>query len=567
MCKISILRFLFTISLLLTGKLVFASRIMGGEFNFEQTQKGNSPTYKISLKLVVDVAGLSQSEDNQLRNQPKEIILCRKFDNARLRIISLDFENSFNVTYTNEPCALNRQLIDRVYAYSIELSLDRAYFNHPDGYYITWEKCCRSPLIGNIQDPDDGGMVIYAEIPSLVMNGNHFDDSLPVFQQTEGEFICLNKPFAYSFSAKDADGDVLKYAIVTPLKGHNLIGNHYDLALPAPYSPNDWSNGYSANNAIGGNPPLSIDENSGIIQVTADKVDLYLFTVECRAYRNNRLIGIVRKDLQISVTNCNAPPVANPAITYQNATVTDIEVCEGKSIVLEASTIPDTRLQWRKDGALIPGENAKQLTVDRKGVYTVSATNINDCSNEAFSQAVEVSPPDTDFTILSDKDEGCEGGTILMNTDKPMLKVDWFFENIFLLTDSKVTIDKGGKYSAILRGENGCSDITKEKILNFKVCTDTPVSGNTVYIPTAFSPNADGINDDFVIYNIAQFPETEVTIYNRRGEKVFISEPGYTTKWDGKSSGTLVPAGLYFYTVDFHDHTTKPVTGQISVLY
>lgn len=567
MCKISILRFLFTIFLLLTSKLIFASRITGGEFNFVQVQKGNNPTYKIRLKLTIDVSGLSAGEDDQLRTQPREIILCRKFDNARLRIINLDFESAYNIIYTNEPCALNRQLVDRVYTYAIELPLDRTYFNHPDGYYLTYEKCCRNGLIGNIKDPDDGGMVVYAELPPLAMNGSPFDDSLPVFQQTTGEFICRNKPFVYSFSAKDADGDALKYAIVTPLKGHNLIGNHADLALPAPYDANDWANGYSASNAISGSPPLSMDENSGIIKVTADKTGLYVFTIECRAFRNNQLIGIVRKDVQVSVTNCNAPPVAIPAITYQNTTVTDIEICEGKSIILEASTIPDTKLQWRKDGALIPGENAIQLTVDKKGVYTVSATNINDCSNEAFSQAVEVAPPDTDFTILSDKDEGCQGETVLVNTDKPTLKVDWFFENVFLLTDSKVTIDKGGKYSAILRGENGCPDITKEKILNFKVCTDTPVLGNTVYIPTAFSPNADGINDEFMIYNIAQFPETEVTIYNRRGEKVFISAPGYPIKWDGKSGGTLVPVGLYFYTVDFHDNTTKPVTGQISVLY
>lgn len=547
------------------SKLIFASRITGGEFNFEQIQKGNNPMYKIQLKLVVDIAGLSQNEDNQLRNKPKEIILCRKIDNSRLRIISLNFENSYNVTYTNEPCALNRQLVDRIYSYSIELPLDRTYFNHTDGYYLTWERCCRSPLVDNLIDPDDGGMVIYAEFPPLEISGNHFDDSLPVFQQTEGEFICNSKPFFYRISAKDTDGDVLKYTIAAPLKGHNSIGNYDDLAMPAPYDANDWANGYSVNNAISGNPGLSIDEDSGIINVTPNKNGLYVFTIECRSYRNSRLIGIVRKDLQISVTNCNAPSIANPAITYQNANVTKIEVCEGKTIILEGTSTPDTKFQWRKDGALIPGENASQLTIDKKGIYTVSVTNINDCSNEAFSEAVEVSPPDTDFTILTDKDEGCLGELILMTIDKPMLTVDWFFESFFLLKDSKVTIDKTGKYSAILRGENGCSDIVKEKTVNFKSCPTTPVFDKKLYVPTAFSPNKDGINDEFVIYNIDQFPEMEVTIYNRWGEVIFISERGYHTKWDGTLNGVLVPTGLYFYRINFNDNLTNSINGQITV--
>jgi gliding motility-associated-like protein len=69
-----------------------------------------------------------------------------------------------------------------------------------------------------------------------------------------------------------------------------------------------------------------------------------------------------------------------------------------------------------------------------------------------------------------------------------------------------------------------------------------------LYIPSAFSPNADGLNDTWVIPNSASFPLCEVAVYNRWGEVVFSSK-GYAQPWDGTYRQMPVDEGVYTYRI------------------
>ena len=70
-----------------------------------------------------------------------------------------------------------------------------------------------------------------------------------------------------------------------------------------------------------------------------------------------------------------------------------------------------------------------------------------------------------------------------------------------------------------------------------------------IYIPNIFSPNADGINDVFLVYANA-VKDIYVTVFNRWGEKVFESKD-ITVGWDGNYKGKLAPEGVYVYYVQF----------------
>lgn len=64
----------------------------------------------------------------------------------------------------------------------------------------------------------------------------------------------------------------------------------------------------------------------------------------------------------------------------------------------------------------------------------------------------------------------------------------------------------------------------------------------------AFSPNGDGVNDYWEIPNLATYPNSRVTIFNRYGIPVFNST-GYGVPWDGRYNGKDVPTGTYYYIV------------------
>lgn len=78
------------------------------------------------------------------------------------------------------------------------------------------------------------------------------------------------------------------------------------------------------------------------------------------------------------------------------------------------------------------------------------------------------------------------------------------------------------------------------------------------FIPEGFSPNGDGVNDLFVIRGISHFPENNIVIFNRWGNKVFEAAP-YQDTWDGKSTmglhigGEDLPVGTYFYVLELGD--------------
>jgi gliding motility-associated-like protein len=76
---------------------------------------------------------------------------------------------------------------------------------------------------------------------------------------------------------------------------------------------------------------------------------------------------------------------------------------------------------------------------------------------------------------------------------------------------------------------------------------------DTIELNTAegFTPNGDGINDTWVIYNLVNHPNSSVRVFNKNGVLVF-SSSNYQNDWNGNYQGRseMLPAGSYFYQID-----------------
>lgn len=86
-------------------------------------------------------------------------------------------------------------------------------------------------------------------------------------------------------------------------------------------------------------------------------------------------------------------------------------------------------------------------------------------------------------------------------------------------------------------------------------------------IPSIFTPNNDGINDFFVVpclLDSDEFPNNQVIIFNQWGDEVYHSEGPYKGTWRGTFNGEDVPAGTYFYIVDF-GNGTPPKSGYVVI--
>lgn len=81
-----------------------------------------------------------------------------------------------------------------------------------------------------------------------------------------------------------------------------------------------------------------------------------------------------------------------------------------------------------------------------------------------------------------------------------------------------------------------------------------------VYVPSAFTPNEDGLNDVFKIPALNGQRLIALSIYNRYGQNIFFSENN--SGWNGTFNGIKQPPGTYIYIVRYFDlegtsHTLK----------
>ena len=73
-----------------------------------------------------------------------------------------------------------------------------------------------------------------------------------------------------------------------------------------------------------------------------------------------------------------------------------------------------------------------------------------------------------------------------------------------------------------------------------------------VFIPDAFSPNQDTVNDLFAMKG--QFVNTSrLIVYNRWGEVLFESDDAIKKGWDGMLNGQPAPEGSYVYRIEVSD--------------
>ncbi|NCI47091.1 T9SS type B sorting domain-containing protein [Sediminibacterium soli] len=107
------------------------------------------------------------------------------------------------------------------------------------------------------------------------------------------------------------------------------------------------------------------------------------------------------------------------------------------------------------------------------------------------------------------------------------------------------------QYTASLEVSNAyqCTDMA------FKIIT---VLGSCyIAVPSAFTPNGDGLNDYLYPLNAFKADNIEFRVYNRAGQVLFESRH-WSGKWDGRFKGNPQPSGTYVWTFSY----TLPSTNE-----
>ncbi|MDQ8052847.1 MAG: gliding motility-associated C-terminal domain-containing protein [Pedobacter sp.] len=114
------------------------------------------------------------------------------------------------------------------------------------------------------------------------------------------------------------------------------------------------------------------------------------------------------------------------------------------------------------------------------------------------------------------------------------------------------------------------NDITYTLTISYGVSCVKTLSINVKVIkeitfPNSFSPNGDGVNDEWEIKNFSGYPGSRLSIFNRYGTVIYTANSN-NGKWDGKMNGRPLPAGVYYYVIVLNDKKKSTYNGIITIL-
>ncbi len=172
--------------------------------------------------------------------------------------------------------------------------------------------------------------------------------------------------------------------------------------------------------------------------------------------------------------------------------------------------------------------------------------------------------------------DSCSGSPITLQlTDTTSVKAtSWFFGDPDSGTDNTATGNNvshtyslPGNYVVTAILETDCGSDTLSKNLLVADCDTTVAVDCTVSLPNAFTPNADGSNDQFYPVTPCTFEEYECSVYDRWGQLIF-STTGQSEKWDGTFRGENCMSDVYVYRMRWRlpGEDVQQATGNITLV-
>jgi gliding motility-associated-like protein len=230
--------------------------------------------------------------------------------------------------------------------------------------------------------------------------------------------------------------------------------------------------------------------------------------------------------------------------------INDVVLCEGgelHALPLVEGSNPITEKYWIKpDGSIQMGGGIliEGVLPSQGGAYTFIATDDRGCTSEKSIQVTVIPTPDPAIP---------DGDTLDIQEGESIDAGEGFNSYSWSTGESSQAIIPAseGWYSVTVTTTNDCK-ATDSVYVTFR---EEPViePSQYFYIPSAFTPDGDGINDifkpilaspSFTIYSL------QFTIYDRWGGEVFEGD-GISKGWDGTKNGRECPAGAYVYRIAF----------------
>jgi gliding motility-associated-like protein len=228
-----------------------------------------------------------------------------------------------------------------------------------------------------------------------------------------------------------------------------------------------------------------------------------------------------------NIDTINTKLYSLPSLTLSKDSI----ICRGTPRVLEAGKGFANYL-WST------GESTPSIAVNNTGLYWVKITDNHSCSNSDSLLVTQIVDPAKNFIPKSDSICATYGN---LTISSPNIFADYLWNNG--MGTNSIVINKPGAYWLTVTDKYLCKS-TDTIIVYAKKCLEG------FYIPTAFTPNGDGLNDAFKPIIGGNPRSYHFNIYDRWGKLVFTTT-NFKTGWDGRFKNLLYDSGIFIWTCTF----------------
>ena len=229
----------------------------------------------------------------------------------------------------------------------------------------------------------------------------------------------------------------------------------------------------------------------------------------------------------------------------------DVIICEGESAIIGNNSESGT-VTWNI------GLVSDSLETTVEGIFIATITDVNGCMNQdeiEVNVSVNPIPLATSDTVVCMQEIGELALNVVASSRDEVLWSNGESSN-------DIIIDIEGTYYVTATNADGCTGM--DTVVVDRKCI------SEIYVPNAFTPDYDGINDGFGPQgvNITNF---DFYVFNRWGEQIFHST-SMDDKWDGKVNGNIVPIDVYVWKIfyrteeDYGGLKPRQKVGTVTVL-
>jgi gliding motility-associated-like protein len=209
-------------------------------------------------------------------------------------------------------------------------------------------------------------------------------------------------------------------------------------------------------------------------------------------------------------------------------------ICENASTVLNATnSSPIATYLWQDTSS------SPTFTVTQAGTYSVNVNNGLCSATKSVVIGIDSLPK---FSLVG-KNTICPGETIILKAVSIQTNNNYLWQNGS--TNPSISVNTQGLY--FVNGTNNCGTARKSISIINGICS--------LYMPNAFTPNADGKNDVFKPGGEGAVSNFAMEIYNRWGQKIYLTYNIYKG-WDGTYETKDQPTGNYVYQVSYKENST-----------